>query len=136
MIDENVFYLVYSHEHQGYVKPSELIADEWDTNGCGGGVFALIATNGDDHRNFHRTFQIKAVYGVDVQTYRLEFVERNLYKVSPEHFGDIFFRVSWMHRQQYVGQDDRIRHFAILTPTDIMRLEELCLEHRFFFIGE
>lgn len=136
MIDERVFYLVYSHEHQGYVKPSKLSEDEWDVNSCRAGVFALIGTNDDGYRQFYRVFHIKAVYGVDVRTYNLEFVERNLYKVSPEHFGDIFFRVSWKHRQQYVGRDGRTRRFAILTPTDIMRLEELCLEHRFFFIGE
>lgn len=135
MIDERVFYLVYSCEHQGYVKPSELSEEDWDANGCGTGIFAFIETNDDVYRHLPRVFQIKAVYGVDVRTYNLEFVESNLCKVSPEHFGDIFFKVSWKHRQQYVGRGN-IRHFAILTPTDIMRLEELCLEHRFFFVGE
>lgn len=135
MIDENVFYLVYSLEHQGYVKPSELSEEDWDANGCGAGVFALIEINDDGYRHLPRVLQIKAVYGLDVRTYNLEFVERNLCKVSPEHFGDIFFKVSWKHRQQYVGWGN-IRRFATLTPTDIMRLEELCLEHRFIFVGE
>ena len=39
MIDENVFYLVYSLEHQGYVKPSELSEEDWDAKGCGTGIF-------------------------------------------------------------------------------------------------
>lgn len=136
MIDDRVFYLIYSHKEQGYINPSEINEDEWDANGCGTGILALIGTNDDGYHPLPRVFQIKAVYGVDERTYNMEFVERTLCKVSPEHFGDIFFKVSWKHRQQYVGRDERICRFATLTPTDIMRLEELCLEYRFFFIGE
>lgn len=135
MIDERVFYLVYSLERQGYVKPSGLSEEDWDANGCGAGVFALIETNDEGYRHLPRVLQIKAVWQGNERIYNMEFVERNLCKVSPEYFGDIFFRVSWKHRQQYVGWGN-IRRFAILTPTDIMRLEELCLEHRFFFVGE
>lgn len=46
----------------------------------------------------------------------------------------IFFKVHWNNQLRYTGNNET-RRFAVLTPLDVIRLDELYLEHKFFFIG-
>ena len=139
MIDQNkVYYLVYSYIKQGYVFPSELIEDEWSCNGLG--IFALFNNDGNDQALDH--LHILAIDQGEEKTFNLiRECKEPIYKVVVNNNSDnnnineeLYFRILWHNKLRYVGRED-IERFAVIIPTDIVRLEELCLEQKFFFVG-
>lgn len=125
-----IYYLVYSYKKDGYVLSSELEDDEWNLGG--NGVFALLQA--DQTQNAATKYYIKAIDQGEEKEYPLYHREKNTGIVTLENAEEIFFNITWGHKLIYKGRN-KINAFAVLTPTDILRLEELCLEQGFFFVG-
>lgn len=130
MNQENIYYLIYSPERDGYVLPSELDEEELELYRVG--VFALFATKKD--KPVPRCFHIRAINTGKEVDLPILIDERNRCYAQLNNGEYIFFRIQWHNKLRYVG-DKGPTKFATLTPLDVTRLEELCLEQKFFFVG-
>lgn len=123
-------YLVYSNHEQMYVRFDDLA--ETDTLSINYGLLAFIADKDDIKPDAE--IYIKAVYGAEELSYPMRVVGDNTLEVTIFNDERILFK---LHRGAHLRykSGEKVKRFAALVPLDLIRLEELCIDHRFFFVG-
>lgn len=123
-------YLVYSNHEQMYVRFDDLA--ETDTFSINYGLLAFIADKDDIKPDAE--IYIKAVYGAEELSYPMRVVEDNTVETTIFNDERILFKLHWGAHLRYKS-GEKVKRFAALVPLDLIRLEELCIDHKFFFVG-
>lgn len=152
-----VLYLVPSPESEGYVFPNEVDDKEGNFfyDFAASAVFAVKQPNHviisedysidngklkrgqDTLAPFHPLlkYTIKAIEdGIPID-YPMTPVSGNLYVVKTEKYGHFYFELI-PDFCRYTGKEMDECILCLVKPLDIILLENVCKEHRFFFVGE
>lgn len=153
-----VLYLIPSPDSEGYVFPNEV-----DDKGgnilydfAASAVFAVKQPNyvskisedySIDNRKLKRCqntpapfypspiYTIKTIEGGIPVDYPMTSVSGNLYVVKTEKYGHFYFELI-PDFSRYTGEEMDECILCLVKPLDIILLENVCKEHRFFFVGE
>lgn len=158
MFYAKVYYMIPSLNGDGYIFPEELENKENDIqyDFSASAVFVIKQPNQvlETSEDFNVTngklekcpdilipfnpapiYTIKAINnGVSID-YNMISVSRNLYVVKTERYGYFYFELT-PYFSQYIGKEMEECRLCLVKPLDIIRLEDACREHRFFFVGE
>lgn len=157
-MQNKVYYMIPSLEGDGYIFPEELGDNENDIlyDFSASAVFVIkqpnqvlktsedfTVTNGKLEKcpdilapfNPAPIYTIKAVNDGVSLDYNMSLVSGNLYAVKTEKYGYFYFE--FIHNfNKYIGKEMEECRLCLVKPLDIIRLEDVCREHRFFFVGE
>ena len=66
----------------------------------------------------------------------MKHVNNNLFSITT-NYGEFYFYIKFDPKKEYIGclNQGRVK-MAIVEPLDLIQLEEVCLKHKFFFVGE
>ena len=139
-----VRYLILSsddNEHiKGYKAFSEVELGEHDNMGYST-IWALLIPNGIGVRfdnNFYKSLSLtfKAIDKGKEVDLPMKYIDNNLFSVTT-NYGEFYFYIKHDPKKEYIGcfNQGRVK-MAIVEPLDLIKLEEACLEHQFFFVGE
>ncbi len=152
-----VLYLVPSPESEGYVFPNEVDDKEGNIfyDFAASAVFAVKQPNHviisedysidngklkrgqDTLAPFHPLlmYTIKTIEDGNPIDYPMTSVSDNLYVVKTEKYGHFYFELI-PNFSRYTGKEMDECILCLVKPLDIILLENVCKEHRFFFVGE
>ena len=158
MFYAKVYYMIPSLKDDGYIFPEELNDKEnniqYDFSASA--VFVIkqpnqvletledfTVNNGKSEKcpdilapfNPAPIYTIKAVNNGVSMDYNMSLVSGYLYAVKTENYGHFYFQLvpNFSH---YIGGEMEKCRLCLVKPLDIIRLEDACREHRFFFVGE
>jgi hypothetical protein len=130
-----VWYLSYSDspKKEGLIFPNELLKNTYSP-----GIWAIDL---DRYQRYIR----EDIYSFDAVD-KEEIVNTKLIKINPHVFqvdsrhGKFFFRIIQLHYRynKYIGNSNLINKENVLyqvVSMDIPKLNKLCLEEKFFFVG-
>ena len=131
----------YDNENtKDYKAFSEVELGEQDNMGHST-IWALLIPNGADIRfdnNFYKSLLLtfKAIDKGNEVDLPMKHIDNNLFSVTT-NYGEFYFYIKYDPKKEYIScfNQDRVK-MAIVEPLDLMKLEEVCLEHQFFFVGE
>lgn len=153
-----VLYLIPSPDSEGYVFPNEVDDKEGNIlyDFAASAVFAVKQPNyvskisedySIDNRKLKRCqdtpapfypspiYTIKTIEGGIPVGYPMTSVSGNLYVVKTEKYGHFYFELI-PDFSRYTGEEMDECILCLVKPLDIILLENVCKEHRFFFVGE
>lgn len=158
MFYAKVYYMIPSLRGDGYIFPEELEDKENDIqyDFSASAVFAIKQPNQvseitedftEDNEKLKKypdilapfnpapICTIKAVNNGVLFDYNMTSVSGNLYAVKTEQYGYFYFELI-PDFSRYIGEEMEECRLCLVKPLDIIRLEDVCREHRFFFVGE
>ena len=158
MFHAKVYYMIPSLKGIGYIFPEELEDNENDIqyDFSASAVFVIkqpnqvlgtseefTINNGKLEKfpdilapfNPAPIYTIKAVDNGGSLDYSMTSVSGNLYAVKTENYGHFYFQLV-PNFSQYIGEEMEECRLCLVKPLDIIRLEDVCREYRFFFVGE
>ena len=104
-------------------------------------IWALLVPNGVGVRfddNFYKSLKLtfKAVDNGKEVDLPMKHVNNNLFSITT-NYGEFYFYIKFDPKKEYIGclNQGRVK-MAIVEPLDLIQLEEVCLKHKFFFVGE
>lgn len=130
---QQILYLTYSDikGRGGLLFPQEL---QPNTYSPGIWVFERLSYS------FPLELVFNAVDNNQVQSLMMKYIGGNTYHVFTEKYGSLFFRAlklsEWYNK--YVGNNKNIKSFSTfyqVIPVNTQKLEKLCIESGFFFVG-
>ncbi|MCB0497223.1 MAG: hypothetical protein KDC79_13875 [Cyclobacteriaceae bacterium] len=129
-----VYYLSYSDSPRNYglVFPSELQEDTYSP-----GIW-VVAQN---YNGYENEFIFDAVDKGELISLNMVRIGNSVFQVSTANYGKIFFRIRSIHwyYNMYTGNSNLIKpgqRLLQVVPMDYRRLENLCREELFFFVGK
>lgn len=131
---KTVYYLSYSDipGKDGLIFPNELQSGTYSP-----GIWVI------DLEEFERisdTFIFDAVDNNENQSLKITRVNRSVFQVDTSKYGKFYFRIMrlFFRYEKYVGNSKLIKSDNILyqlVSMDIQKLERICLQNGFFFVG-
>ena len=125
---------------KGYKAFSEVELEERDNMGYST-IWALLIPNGIGVRfdnNFYKSLSLtfKAIDKGKEADLPMMHIDNNLFSVAT-NYGEFYFYIKYDPKKEYIGcfNQGRVK-MAIVEPLDLIKLEEACFEHKFFFVGE
>lgn len=131
-----IYYLSYYNEKFGFLFPDEL-----PDNYYAPGLFLIEV---DNNNNFLHTYTFDAMDNGKRTTLELTCTNKehnsSLYVVRTKHYGSFWFNLERIHfGLVYIGKNKLMadhNNLAVLISTDSNKLEKVCKEYNFYFIGK
>lgn len=140
-MEQTVKYLIRSVKNNqvGFAFMDEVEMGDHEDMGHSSILGLLIPENIVDkfNENFYKSINltIKAVDNGNEQILPMNHVNNNLFSVNTP-YGVCYFIIKHHAGLNYIGGKFQNVKLAFLEPLDMMKLEELCLNNKFFFVGE
>lgn len=131
-----VYYLCYFDEQRGVVFPDELPRNYYSP-----GLFLVEPQNRGEHYYNYSFDAMDNGKKISLMLIRVNDsnLSSNLYVVKTKNYGSFWFKLETINpRIRYVGKRNQLRShqgFSVAMSTDSGKLERVCKEHNFYFIG-
>lgn len=129
-----VYYMCYSDNSNadGLVFPNELLEDTYSP-----GLWVIELMEFEILPNI---FEFDAVDNNELQELKMTRINQDIYQVESVKNGKFYFRIQhlFFRYNKYVGESKLINPRSKLlqvVPLNIQKLDSICLENGFFFVG-